>query len=177
MPATEACTVPFSSFKSTAQFARLARVPPPVCEAVVKPAFRRDSMRSANVGFFGCSLRKNIRFIIAGRRLVRFFTPPNEASGLYFKSSDVSAGGPMMNYSRNLYVTALLLTEARLASAAPPTNAYLVHPLAAPPPAIADFPDPNLVHPWGYAPPASSPLWLAYPAAGLSTLYTSHGTP
>src|ERR1035438_10045722 len=119
---------------------------PLVCGAVVKPAFRRDSMRSANVGFFGCSLRKNIHFIIAGRRLVRFFTHPNDAPRLYFKSSDENAGGLMMNYSRNLYATVLLLTAARLASAATPANGYLVHNLVADQPGIADFTDPNLVN-------------------------------
>ena len=83
----------------------------------------------------------------------------------------------MMNYSRNLYVTVLLLTAARLASSATPANAYLVHNLVADQPGIADFTDPNLVNPWGFATSATSPFWLTDGGAGLSTVYTSNGTP
>src|ERR1017187_310013 len=83
----------------------------------------------------------------------------------------------MMNYSRNLYVTVLLLTAARLASSATPANAYLVHNLVADQPGLADFTDPNLVNPWGFATSATSPFWLTDGGAGLSTVYTSNGTP
>src|ERR1035441_9754375 len=107
-------------------------------------------------------------FIIAGRRLVRFFTYPNDAPRLYFKSSDENAGGLMMNYSRNLYATVLLLTAARLASAATPANGYLVHNLVADQPGIADFTDPNLVNPWGFATSATSPFWVTDGGTGLS---------
>ena len=83
----------------------------------------------------------------------------------------------MMNYSRNLYVTALLLTAARLASAATPANAYLVHNLVADQPGIADFTDPNLVNPWGFATSATSPFWVTDGGTGLSTVYSSNGAP
>ena len=82
-----------------------------------------------------------------------------------------------MNSSRNLYVTALFLTAARLASAAAPANAYLVHNLTANQPGIADFTDPTLVNPWGIATSATSPFWVSDGGTGLSTVYTSNGTP
>src|ERR1039457_1016506 len=83
----------------------------------------------------------------------------------------------MMNYSRSLCATALLLAAVRLGSAANPPNAYLVHNLVADQPGIADFTDPNLVNPWGFATSATSPFWLTDGGAGLSTVYTSNGTP
>ena len=83
----------------------------------------------------------------------------------------------MMNYSRNLYATVLLLTAARLASAATPANGYLVHNLVADQPGIADFTDPNLVNPWGFATTSSSPFWVTDGGTGLSTVYSSNGAP
>ena len=83
----------------------------------------------------------------------------------------------MMNYSRNLYATVLLLTAARLASAATPANGYLVHNLVADQPGIADFTDPNLVNPWGFATSATSPFWVTDGGTGLSTVYSSNGAP
>jgi uncharacterized protein (TIGR03118 family) len=83
----------------------------------------------------------------------------------------------MMNYSRSLCATALLLAAVRLGSAANPPNAYLVHNLVADQPGIADFTDPNLVNPWGFATSATSPFWLTDGGTGLSTVYTSNGTP
>ncbi|MGD0868661.1 MAG: TIGR03118 family protein [Bryobacteraceae bacterium] len=83
----------------------------------------------------------------------------------------------MTNYSRSLYVTVLLLTAARLASSATPANAYLVHNLVADQPGIADFTDPNLINPWGFATSATSPFWLTDGGTGLSTVYSSNGTP
>src|ERR1035438_6886683 len=82
-----------------------------------------------------------------------------------------------MNHSRSLCATALLMAAVRLGSAANPPNAYLVHNLVADQPGIADFTDPNLVNPWGFATSATSPFWLTDGGTGLSTVYTSNGTP
>src|ERR1039457_291670 len=83
----------------------------------------------------------------------------------------------MTSNSRKLYVTVLFLTAVQLASAAAPANGYLVHNLVADQPGIADFTDPSLVNPWGFATSATSPFWLTDGGAGLSTVYTSNGTP
>src|ERR1017187_4316126 len=83
----------------------------------------------------------------------------------------------MKYYSRSLYVTVLLLTAARLASAATPANGYLVHNLTADQPGIADFTDPNLVNPWGFATSSGSPFWVTDGGTGLSTVYSSNGAP
>src|ERR1039457_2215819 len=83
----------------------------------------------------------------------------------------------MMNYSRSLCATALLLAAVRLGSAANPPNAYLVHNLVADQPGIADFTDPNLVNPWGFATSATSPFWLTDGGTGLSTVYSSQCAP
>jgi uncharacterized protein (TIGR03118 family) len=83
----------------------------------------------------------------------------------------------MTSNSRKLYVTVLFLTAVQLASAAAPANGYLVHNLVADQPGIADFTDPNLVNPWGFATSATSPFWLTDGGTGLSTVYSSNGTP
>jgi uncharacterized protein (TIGR03118 family) len=54
-------------------------------------------------------------------------------------------------------------------------NAYLVHNLVADQPGIADFTDPNLVNPWGFATSSGSPFWLTDGGTGLSTVYSSNG--
>src|ERR1035441_7859389 len=83
----------------------------------------------------------------------------------------------MMNHSRSLYATVLFLAAVRLASAATTANGYLVHNLVADQPGIADFTDANLVNPWGFATSATSPFWLTDGGTGLSTVYSSNGTP
>jgi len=83
----------------------------------------------------------------------------------------------MTIYPRSLCGTILFLTAARLASAATPANAYLVHNLVADQPGIADFTDPNLVNPWGIITSSSSPFWVSDGGTGLSTVYSSNGTP
>ncbi|MGA3019567.1 MAG: TIGR03118 family protein [Bryobacteraceae bacterium] len=83
----------------------------------------------------------------------------------------------MTNYSRGLCGTVLFLTAVRLASAATPANAYLVHNLTADQPGIADFTDPNLVNPWGIITTATSPFWVSDGGTGLSTVYSSNGAP
>ena len=71
-----------------------------------------------------------------------------------------------------------LLVAAPLAySATPPGNGYLVHNLVADQPGIADFTDSNLVNVWGIATSATSPFWVTDGGTGLSTVYTSNGTP
>src|ERR1039457_4357256 len=83
----------------------------------------------------------------------------------------------MTSNSRKLYVTVLFLTAVQLASAAAPANGYLVHNLVADQPGIADFTDPNLVNPWGFATSATSPFWLTDGGTGLSTVYSSQCAP
>jgi uncharacterized protein (TIGR03118 family) len=70
-----------------------------------------------------------------------------------------------------------LLVAAPLAFSAVPGNAYLIHNLVADQPGIADFTDPNMVNPWGFATSATSPFWLTDGGTGLSTVYSSNGAP
>jgi uncharacterized protein (TIGR03118 family) len=72
---------------------------------------------------------------------------------------------------------AAFLLAAPLAVCATPGNGYLVHNLVADQPGIADFMDANLVNPWGFATSASSPFWVTDGGTGLSTVYSSNGTP
>ena len=72
---------------------------------------------------------------------------------------------------------AALLVAAPLAFSATPSNAYLIHNLVADQPGIADFTDPNLVNPWGFATSSGSPFWVTDGGTGLSTVYSSNGTP
>ena len=77
-----------------------------------------------------------------------------------------------------VFRTGLLLLAVPLAwSATPPGNSYLVHNLVADQPGIADFTDPNLVNPWGVFTSSGSPFWVSDAGTGLSTIYTSNGTP
>jgi uncharacterized protein (TIGR03118 family) len=82
-----------------------------------------------------------------------------------------------MKDARSVYATVLFLTAVRLASAATLANAYLVHNLVADQPGIADFTDPNMVNPWGFATTATSPFWITDGGTGLSTVYSSNGAP
>jgi uncharacterized protein (TIGR03118 family) len=59
----------------------------------------------------------------------------------------------------------------------PAGNNYLVHNLVADQPGIADNTDPNLVNPWGIFTTATSPFWVSDAGTGLSTVYSSNGTP
>lgn len=43
-------------------------------------------------------------------------------------------------------------------------------------PGLAQFPDPDLVNPWGLAASSASPWWVADNGTGLSTLYKGDGT-
>jgi uncharacterized protein (TIGR03118 family) len=70
-----------------------------------------------------------------------------------------------------------LAPHALTAAATPPGNAFLQHNLVADQPGIADFTDPNLVNPWGIFTSAASPFWVSDAGTGLSTVYTSNGTP
>jgi uncharacterized protein (TIGR03118 family) len=72
-------------------------------------------------------------------------------------------------------MTALL--AAAPAFSAVPGNAYLVHNLVADQPGMADFTDPNLVNPWGVITSSSSPFWVSDGGTGLSTVYSSNGSP
>src|SRR5664279_1399435 len=74
-------------------------------------------------------------------------------------------------------ITALLVAAPMAFSAVPAGNAYLIHYLVADQPGIADFTDPNMVNPWGIATSAASPFWISDGGTGLSTVYTSNGTP
>jgi uncharacterized protein (TIGR03118 family) len=60
----------------------------------------------------------------------------------------------------------------------PAANQYLQHNLVADTAtAGADHVDANLVNPWGICASSGSPLWISDNGTGLSTLYTSNGTP
>lgn len=72
---------------------------------------------------------------------------------------------------------ALLVAAPMSFGATPPGNAYLIHNLVSNQFGIADFMDTNLVNPWGFATTASSPFWVTDGGTGLSTVYSSNGTP
>jgi len=69
--------------------------------------------------------------------------------------------------------TILLLTPCLM----PAANVYVQHNLVSDQAGLADFTDPNLINPWGICTSATSPFWLSDNGTGLSTLYTSIGTP
>ena len=69
--------------------------------------------------------------------------------------------------------TLLFLTPGLL----PAANTYVQHNLVSDQAGAADFQDPNLVNPWGICTSATSPFWVSDTGTGLSTLYTSIGTP
>jgi len=71
----------------------------------------------------------------------------------------------------------MLLAAAPLVLSAASGNAYLIHNLVADQYGIADFTDPNLVNPWGIITSSSSPFWVSDGGTGLSTVYSSNGTP
>ena len=75
--------------------------------------------------------------------------------------------------TKRLLVALLTLTPSLM----PGANTYLQHNLVADQSGIADFTDPNLVNPWGICTSATSPFWLSDAGTGLSTVYTSFGTP
>jgi uncharacterized protein (TIGR03118 family) len=79
--------------------------------------------------------------------------------------------------SHAIYVSAIAMYAASVASAATPTssNSYLVHNLVSDLPDMADFQDPNLVNPWGMATTATSPFWIGNNGSGTSTLYGTTG--
>jgi len=76
---------------------------------------------------------------------------------------------------RSPLAASLFLTAAPLMFGAGSGNAYLIHNLVADQPGIADFTDPNLVNPWGFATSTSSPFWVTDGGTGLSTVYSSNG--
>ena len=57
------------------------------------------------------------------------------------------------------------------------SNAYVVRNLASDVPDLADFTDPHLKGAWGISESASSPFWISDAGSGLSTLYSSTGSP
>lgn len=56
-------------------------------------------------------------------------------------------------------------------------NQYYQHNLVSDQAGVADHQDTNLVNPWGICTSAASPFWISDNGTGLSTLYTSFGTP
>jgi uncharacterized protein (TIGR03118 family) len=56
-------------------------------------------------------------------------------------------------------------------------NAYLVRNLVSDIPDLADYTDPNLKGAWGISESSGSPFWIADAGSGLSTLYTTTGSP
>ena len=72
-----------------------------------------------------------------------------------------------------IFPTLILLAPCLL----PAANTYVQHNLVSDQAGNADFTDPNLINPWGICTSATSPFWLSDYGTGLSTLYTSIGTP
>jgi uncharacterized protein (TIGR03118 family) len=56
-------------------------------------------------------------------------------------------------------------------------NAYIVRNLTSDVPDLADYTDPNLKGAWGISESSSSPFWISDAGAGVSTLYSSTGSP
>jgi uncharacterized protein (TIGR03118 family) len=56
-------------------------------------------------------------------------------------------------------------------------NAYIVRNLTSDIPDLADYTDPNLKGAWGISESGGSPFWISDAGSGLSTLYTSTGSP
>ena len=75
---------------------------------------------------------------------------------------------------KNLILPSLILLTPCLLPAA---NSYVQHNLVSDQAGVADFQDPNLINPWGICASATSPFWISDNGTGLSTLYTSIGTP
>ncbi len=75
---------------------------------------------------------------------------------------------------KNILLPLLLSLSPSLASGA---NQYVIHNLVSDQAGMADFQDPNLIDPWGICASATSPFWISDNGTGLSTLYTSIGTP
>ena len=71
----------------------------------------------------------------------------------------------------------LLLGVRLFAAATPAGNGYLLHYLVSDQPGVADFTDKNLVNVWGIDTSATSPFWVSDGGTGLSTVYSSNGTP
>ena len=81
------------------------------------------------------------------------------------------------SFARRSLTGLMLMTAPLVWGATPAGNAYLVHGLVADQPGVADFTDPNLVNPWGIFTSSGSPFWVSDAGTGLSTIYTSNGTP
>jgi uncharacterized protein (TIGR03118 family) len=79
----------------------------------------------------------------------------------------------MMTMKNLILPTLLLLTPDLL----PAANTYVQHNLVSDQAGAADFQDTNLINPWGICTSATSPFWISDAGTGLSTLYTSIGTP
>jgi uncharacterized protein (TIGR03118 family) len=75
---------------------------------------------------------------------------------------------------KNLILSAIFILAPCILPAA---NQYVQHNLVADQAGVADFTDPNLVNAWGICTSATSPFWISDNGTGLSTLYTSIGTP
>ena len=78
-----------------------------------------------------------------------------------------------MKNRSTFFATLLALTPAML----PAANVYYQRNLVSDQTGVADFVDTNLVNPWGICTSAASPFWISDNKTGLSTLYTSFGTP
>jgi uncharacterized protein (TIGR03118 family) len=79
----------------------------------------------------------------------------------------------MMTMKSFILPSLILLTPCL----SPAANKYIQHNLVSDQAGMADFQDPNMINPWGICTSATSPFWLSDNGTGLSTLYTSIGTP
>jgi uncharacterized protein (TIGR03118 family) len=74
-------------------------------------------------------------------------------------------------------LTALSLFALVASSTLRADNAYLVRNLVSDIPDLADYTDPNLKGAWGISESSGSPFWISDAGSGLSTLYTTTGSP
>jgi len=72
---------------------------------------------------------------------------------------------------------ALCLSMLAASSSLEAANAYLVRNLVSDIPDLADYTDSHLVGAWGISESPSSPFWISDAGSGVSTLYSSSGTP
>jgi uncharacterized protein (TIGR03118 family) len=78
---------------------------------------------------------------------------------------------------RTIVLTSLCLFALAASRSLEANDAYLVRNLVSDIPDLADHTDPNLLGAWGISESGSSPFWISDAGAGVSTLYSTNGTP
>jgi uncharacterized protein (TIGR03118 family) len=88
----------------------------------------------------------------------------------------LSHGLDAMTY-KTASLTALCLFAFAASSTLRAENAYQVRNLVSDIPDLADHTDPTLKGAWGISASPASPFWISDAGSGVSTLYTTNGTP